>query len=201
MIHIEQAAVERLFANARSQNGWLDEPVSDAELEAAYDIAKWGPTSMNTQPLRLLFLRSGADKERLIPALSPGNVAKVQTAPVVALICYDANFHAKLPEIFPHNPNARGMFDASQALTDATAFRNGSLQAAYFMLALRAVGLDVGPMSGFDAAAVNAEFFAETTWRVNFICGIGHGDPAKTMARLPRLSFADVTSVGSAHSQ
>ena len=189
MTTLDETALSQLFTGARSQNGWLSTDVTDAELRAAYDIAKWGPTSMNTQPLRLLFLRSAEDKQRLRPALSPGNVDKVMTAPVVALICYDTQFHRKMAETFPHRPEASKMFEGSADFAEATAFRNGSLQAAYLMLALRAVGLDVGPMSGFDPRKVEAEFLAATTWRINMICGIGRGDPSKIFERLPRLHF------------
>lgn len=193
MTIIDENVLATLFTSARSQNGWQPEAVSDAELRAAYDIAKWGPTSMNTQPMRLVFLRSDEAKERLRPALSPTNVPKVMAAPVVAIIAYDPEFHSKLPQVFPHNPNAAAIFTGNPASIEPTAFRNGSLQAAYFMIALRAVGLDVGPMSGFDAAKVNAEFFLDGKWRVNMLCGIGHGDPAKVFDRLPRLDFEDVS--------
>lgn len=190
---IDPSAIQQLFADARSQNAWLPDPVGDDQLRDAYEIAKWGPTSMNTQPMRLLFLRSAAAKERLKPALAPTNVAKVMSAPVVAIIAYDTDFHAHLPRVFPHNPNAQGYFMGNPAAIEPTAFRNGSLQAAYFMLALRAVGLDVGPMSGFDPAKVDAEFFAGTTLRVNLVCGIGRGDSSKVFGRSPRLTFKDVT--------
>ena len=187
------AALATLFKDARSQNGWRQDPVTDEELREAYDIAKWGPTSMNTQPMRVVFLRSDEAKERLKPALSPTNVDKVMTAPVVAVIAYDTEFYSQLPKTFPHNPNAPNYFLNNKAVIEPTAFRNGSLQAAYLMLALRAVGLDVGPMSGFDPAKVNAEFFTDSTYRVNLICGIGHGDPAKVFNRSPRLDFEEVT--------
>ena len=186
------ATLQRLFLTARSQNGWRSEPVPDDALRTAYNIAKWGPTSMNTQPMRLVFLRTLEAKERLKPALSPGNVEKVMTAPVVAIFAHDTQFHTQLSKTFPHNPNAPGMFANNAALSEATAFRNGTLQGAYFMLALRAVGLDVGPMSGFDAAKVDAEFFADSLWRANFLCGIGYGDPAKVLDRLPRFEFDEV---------
>lgn len=191
-MNTHEATLERLFLAARSQNGWRAEPVPDDALRAAYDIAKWGPTSMNTQPMRLVFLGSLEAKERLKPALSPGNIEKVMTAPVVAIVAHDTQFHTQLPKTFPHNPGAPGMFANNAALSEVTAFRNGSLQGAYFMLALRAVGLDVGPMSGFDAAKVDAEFFGDSPWRANFLCGIGYGDPAKVLDRLPRLEFDEV---------
>lgn len=194
MIVIDRTALDRLFYEARSQNGWQAGEVGDDQLKAAYDIAKWGPTSMNTQPMRLLFLRSAEAKERLRPAMSPGNVDKVMTAPVVALIAFDEAFYEHLPKIFPHNPDAQAVFAGNEPLIKGTAFRNGTLQAAYFLLALRAVGLDAGPMSGFDPAKVQEEFFAGTTLRINFICGIGHGDPDKVYTRSPRLDFEEVAS-------
>lgn len=148
---------------------------------------------MNTQPMRLLFLRSPEAKERLKPALAPGNVEKVISAPVVAIIAHDMQFYSQLAKTFPHKPDAQQLFTNHSVAAETTAFRNGSLQGAYFMLALRAVGLDVGPMSGFDAVKVDAEFFADTSWRTNFLCGIGHGDPAKVFDRLPRLTFDEIT--------
>lgn len=184
-----------LFAQSRSQNGWSSEPVTDDDLRAAYEIAKWGPTSMNSQPLRVIFLRSAEAKERIKPALAPGNVDKVATAPVVAVFAHDTRFYDELPRTFPHNPNARGIFAANDALADATAFRNGTLQAAYFMIAIRSLGFDVGPMSGFDPQKVDAEFFADSAYRTNFLCGIGRGDPAKLFERLPRLPFDDIAEI------
>lgn len=195
MAVIDQAAISVLFTDARSQNGWSDTPISDDELREAFDIAKFGPTSMNTQPMRLVFLRSDEAKERLRPAMAPTNVDKVMGAPVVAIIAYDTEFHTQLGKVFPHNPNAQGFFTGNPATIEPTAFRNGSLQAAYLMLALRAVGLDVGPMSGFDPAKVNEQFFADTPLRVNMICGIGHGEPTKVFGRSPRLSFDEVCRI------
>lgn len=192
-MNADETMLKRLFEDARSHNGWRSDPVSDAELAEAYEIAKWGPTSMNTQPMRLVFLRSVEAKERLKPAVGPRNVEKVMTAPIVAIIANDSRFYEQLPRVFPHNLTAKGMFENNAELAQATSFRNGTLQAAYYMLALRAVGLDVGPMSGFDAAKVDAEFFADSSWRANFICGIGHGDHDKVFERLPRLAFAEVT--------
>lgn len=183
----------RLLVDARSHNGWRAGSVEDSDLRAAYELASWGPTSMNTQPMRIVFLRTEAAKERLKPALLPGNIDKAMAAPVVAILAYDLGFHQHLPRTFPHNPAAQAFFEGKDALLRETAFRNGTLQAAYFMLALRAGGLDVGPMSGFDAASVDTEFFAGTAWRANFLCGIGHGDPAKLFERLPRLGFDQVT--------
>ncbi|WP_375429353.1 malonic semialdehyde reductase [uncultured Sphingomonas sp.] len=192
---LDEATLAALFTDARSQNGWLPDPVSDEELRAAYDIAKWGPTSMNTQPMRLVFLRSEEGRERLKPALAPTNIDKVMTAPVVAIIAFDAEFFTLLPRVFPHNPNAASYFTGNPAVIQPTAFRNGSMQAAYYMLALRAVGLDVGPMSGFDPGKVDAEFFADSSWRTNLVCGIGHGDPNKVFGRSPRLEFGEVARI------
>ena len=192
---VDQAALDTLFFTARSQNGWRPDPVSDEELRAAYDIAKWGPTSMNTQPMRIVFLRSEEAKARLRPAMAPTNVDKVMGAPVVALIAFDEAFHQHLPRTFPHNPGAQAFFSANEALIKPTAFRNGTLQAAYFFLALRAVGLDAGPMSGFDPEKVQREFFADGTFRINMVCGVGHGDPDKVHGRSPRLDFDDVASI------
>jgi 3-hydroxypropanoate dehydrogenase len=195
MTKIDETALATLFKEARSQNGWLPDAVDDEKLRSAYDIAKWGPTSMNTQPMRLLFLRSTEAKERLRPALSPTNVDKVMTAPVVAIVAFDTEFYTQLKRTFPHNPGASAYFTSNPASIEPTAFRNGSLQAAYFMLALRAEGLDVGPMSGFDAGKVNAEFFADSSWRVNLLCGIGQGDPTKVFDRSPRLEFETVAQL------
>jgi 3-hydroxypropanoate dehydrogenase len=195
MNKVDSTTLEILLTEARSHNGWRPDPVSDAELENAYEIAKFGPTSMNTQPMRIVFLRTDAAKERLRPALAPGNVEKTMTAPVVAIIAYDTAFYTRLPTLFPHKPDARALFEGKEALIEGTAFRNGTLQGAYFLLALRAQGLDVGPMSGFDPLKVNQEFFAGTTLKSNFLCGIGHGNPEKLFARSPRLSLAEISQI------
>jgi 3-hydroxypropanoate dehydrogenase len=192
---IDDSALKILFTEARAQNGWRAEPVADAQLKTAYDIAKWGPTSLNAQPMRIIFLRSQDGKSRLKPALAPGNVEKTMTAPVVAIIAYDMNFHSHLPRMFAHNPDVKNAFAANKAMIEPTAFRNGTLQAAYFLLALRAIGLDVGPMSGFDAAKVDAEFFGGTTFKVNFLCGIGYGKPEKLFQRSPRFDFAEIAQI------
>jgi 3-hydroxypropanoate dehydrogenase len=197
MNRIDAGALAALFTEARTQNGWTDRPVSDDVLRQVFDLMKMAPTSMNTQPARFVFLRSTEAKERLRPALSPGNVDKTLSAPVVAIIGHDVDFHEHLPRVFPHSPGAKAMFDGEdkRAFRDTFAFRNGSLQGAYFMLAARAVGLDVGPMSGFDNARVDAEFFPEGRVKSNFLCNLGHGDPAKVMQRLPRFTFEDVCSL------
>ncbi|MCX7203056.1 MAG: malonic semialdehyde reductase [Burkholderiales bacterium] len=194
---IDSHALQTLFTSARTQNGWLDQPVSDAQLREVFDLMKMAPTSMNTQPARFVFLRTAAAKERLRPALSRGNVDKTMTAPVVTLIAHDLQFHEHLPRVFPHEPNAKNMFegDANRDFRSTFAFRNGSLQGAYFMMAARAVGLQVGPMSGFDGAKVDVEFFPDGRYRINFLCNLGHGDPSKVMERLPRFAFEDVCSL------
>ena len=183
--------MDLIFRNARSQNGWQAKPVGDAQLRQLYDLMKWAPTTMNTGPARILFLRSREAKERLKPALNPGNVDKTMAAPVTAIIAYDTEFYELLPQLFPHDQNARGIFagEENKAHTEATAFRNGSMQCGYFIIAARAIGLDCGPMSGFDNAKVDAEFFGGTGIKSNFLCNIGYGDPAKVMPRSPRLAF------------
>jgi len=191
---LETAALDQLFRAARTHNGWVDTPVTDAQLHALFDLAKWGPTSANSSPARFVFLRTPAAKERLRPALSPGNVDQTMAAPVTVIIGHDMAFYEKLPALFPH-ADARAWFAGNPELIAATAIRNGSLQGAYLMLAARALGLDCGPMSGFDADKVNAEFFAGTTVEVNFLCNVGEGDPGTLFARGPRLRFEDACSI------
>ena len=194
---IDSHAIETLFTRARTQNGWLDAPVTDAQLRAVFDLMKMAPTSANTQPARFVFLRTQAAKERLRPMLSPGNVDKTMAAPVVAIVAHDLEFHEHLPKVFPHNPAMKAGFDgeAKRAARERFAFRNGTLQGAYFMLAARAVGLDVGPRSGFDNARVDAEFFPDGRFASNFLCNLGRGDPAKVMQRLPRFGFDEVCTL------
>lgn len=191
---IDQDALDRLFLKARSQNGWTDQPVSDDELYALYELVKYGPTSANTQPARFVFVRSAEAKERLKPALSPGN-HKALAAPVIVIIGYDMKFYDRIPEVFPHNPGFRDVFVNNPAGVEPHAFRNSSLQGAYLILAARALGLDVGPMSGYDAAKLDAEFFPDGTVKSNFIAALGHGDPAQVKDRLPRLRFEDAASI------
>ena len=192
---IDDAALDALFLKARTQNGWLDKPVSDSELQALYDIMKVGPTSANTCPARIVFIRTPAAKARLLPALSPGNVDKTKAAPVTAIIGYDTRFYELTPKLFPHRPEMADNFRNNAALAATTAFRNGTLQGAYFMMAARAVGLDVGGMSGFDNAKVDAEFFPDGRVKSNFLCNLGHGDPSKVMGRLPRLDFSEACTL------
>lgn len=186
---ISSQALDQLFLRARTQNGWLPTAVGDEQLHQLYELMKLAPTSANCSPARVLFLRTAEAKERLRPALNAGNVDKVMTAPVVALIAYDTQFYELLPELFPHNPGMRDLFASKPALAEATAFRNSSLQGAYLMLAARSIGLDVGPMSGFDAETLNTIFFADGRYRVNFLCNLGYGDSSKLFPRSPRLRF------------
>lgn len=187
---VDPGALDTLFFKARSQNGWTDQPVSEEELRALYDLMIHGPTSANTQPARIVFLTTPEAKERLRPALMESNL-KALAAPVIAIIGYDLEFYEKIPQLFPHNPGFRDLFVNMPAMVEPHAFRNSSLQGAYFIIAARAVGLDVGPMSGFDNAKVDAEFFPGGKVKTNFIAAIGHGDPSKVFERLPRLSFED----------
>ncbi len=189
-----QTTTERLFTEARSQNGYKPTPVTDAQLRALYDLVKWGPTSANCSPARFLFVRSDEAKGRLVACLSPGNVHKVRQAPVTAIIGMDMAFHDKLPFLFPHT-DARSWFAGNDAKIAETAFRNSSLQGGYLILAARALGLDCGPMSGFDAARLDAAFWAGTSVKTNFICTLGEGDPSKVLARSPRLPFEEACSL------
>ena len=189
---VDQHCLDTLILKARTQNGWLDRPVTDDQLRQIYDIMKQGPTSANTCPARILFLRTPETKARLLPALSPGNVDKTQAAPVTALIGYDTRFFEFMPsKLFAHRPEMADNYAKNPAFAEITGFRNGTLQGAYFMLAVRAIGLDVGAMSGFDNAKVDAEFFPDGRVKSNFLCNIGHGDPAKVMQKLPRLDFEE----------
>ena len=189
---IEDKALDLLFRAARTQNGWLPLPVSDDQLRQIYDIMKAGPTSGNCCPARFVFLRTPEAKARLLPALSPGNVDKTKAAPVTAIIGYDTRFFEWMPKkTFTHRPEMADNFAKNPALTEITAFRNGTLQGAYFMLAARAIGLDVGGMSGFDNAKVDREFFPDGRVQSNFLCNVGYGDPAKVMPKLPRLDFEE----------
>jgi 3-hydroxypropanoate dehydrogenase len=180
-------ALDIIFRKARTHTVWLDEPVSDDLLRQLYDLMKWGPTSANCCPARILFLRTREAKERLRPFLSPNNVDKTMKAPVTAILAYDLKFYEQLPKLMPHNPAARNWFNSPE-LIEATAFRNGSLEGGYFILAARSLGLDCGPMSGFDNAKVDAEFFPPTV-KSNFLCNLGYGDATKLFPRNPRLDF------------
>jgi 3-hydroxypropanoate dehydrogenase len=186
---LDEAALDTLFREARTHTRWKDEPVSDETLYRVYDLLKLGPTSANSSPGRFLFLRDRASKELLKPTLSAGNVEKTVAAPVTVIVAYDPAFHDYLPKLFPHNPDAKSWFTSSESLAATTAFRNGTLQGAYLILAARAVGLDAGPMSGFDNAKVDEIFLAGRGWRSNFLVNLGYGDSAGVHDRSPRLEF------------
>jgi len=185
---------EQLFDNARTHNGFAPEPIPEATLRQLYDLVKWGPTSANCSPARFIFVTTPAAKEKLLAGMSPGNLEKTRQAPVTVIIGMDTEFYEKLPKLFPH-ADAKSWFVGNQPMIDATAFRNSSIQGGYFILAARALGLDCGPMSGFDAAKIDAAFWAGTKVKTNFICNIGHGDPAKVMGRLPRFEFAEINKI------
>ena len=202
---LSDEALDQLFRKARTHNAWLDRPVGDDLLRQLYDLMKWGPTSANLSPARILFLRTRKAKERLRPALQPANVDKTMAAPVTAIVAYDDRFYEKAPRLFPHYPGMRDLFINSPELAEATAFRNGTLQGAYLILAARSLGLDCGPMSGFDNAKVDEEFFPPPRrdeeamdevkpagrLRSNFLCNLGYGDPAGLHPRGPRLEFEE----------
>ncbi|RCS58422.1 malonic semialdehyde reductase [Parvibium lacunae] len=188
------AALAQLFTTARTHSHWLDRPVSTATLEALYELWQFGPTSANCSPARIVFVQSAAAKEKLRPALAQGNVEKTMQAPVTAIIGMDLQFYEQLPQLFPH-ADARSWFTGNDAIIHATAFRNSSLQGAYLMLAARALGLDCGPMSGFDAAQVEAAFFPDRSIKVNFLCNLGYGDASHLHERLPKLSFSHVCRI------
>ena len=181
-------ALAQLFTAARTQNGYLPTPVSDDTLRQLYGLLKFGPTAANSSPARLQFVRSDEGKAKLLGCVSAGNVAKVTQAPVTVIVGMDLDFHEKLPQLFPH-ADARSWFAGKPAMIQESAFRNSSLQGGYLILAARALGLDCGPMSGFDAAKMDAAFWAGTAVKTNFICTLGQGDPAKLFARSPRLAF------------
>ena len=209
---LDDAALDQLFRTARSHSFWRPKPVGDDTLRRLYDLMKWGPTSANGCPARMLFLRTPEAKQRLVPALAPANVEKVLSAPVTAIIGFDLHFYDQFPKLTPHTSAYKEMFEKSPELADVTARRNSSLQGAYLMLAARALGLDCGPMSGFDNAKVDAEFFGAgkeilgcegceqeffplTHVRSNFLCNLGYGDPARLYPRNPRLSFEEACAL------
>ncbi|GGC27638.1 putative NADH dehydrogenase/NAD(P)H nitroreductase [Siccirubricoccus deserti] len=185
---LDPAALDQLFRSARTQNAWQDRPIPDTKLQDLYDLLKYGPTSANSSPARFVFIRTAEGKAKLKPALSEGNIAKTMTAPVTAIVAYDPAFYEQLPKLFPHT-DARSWFSDNPSLAEVTAFRNGTLQGAYLIIAARALGLDTGAMSGFDNAKVDAAFFADTGWKSNFLVNLGYGDPTGLFERSPRLSF------------
>jgi 3-hydroxypropanoate dehydrogenase len=191
---LDDTSLDLLFRNARTRNAWSDTPVSDAEIRAVYDLFKYGPTAVNSTPARIVWVKSEAAKERLAPHLSAGNRAKTMKAPVVAIIGQDLDFHEHLPKLFPNAPAAKDWFPTEDSRRE-TAFRNSTLQGAYLIVAARALGLDAGPMSGFDNAGVDAEFFAGTNVKSNFIVAIGHGTEENLFPRNPRLDFEDANTI------
>jgi len=206
---IADAAMDTLFREARTYSAWQDRPVTDQTLRDLYDLLKWAPTSANAAPARFAFLRTKEAKERLRPALAPLNVEKTMTAPVTVIVAYDLKFFDQLPKLFPQSPGMKQLFESNPELVEATAKRNSSLQGAYLIMAARARGLDCGPMSGFDPAKVDEEFFAagkpcfgcdqeffpEGHVKTNFLCNLGYGDPSKLFPRLPRLPFNEACSL------
>ena len=202
---IDQDCLDTLFYKARTHNKWLDKPVSDDTLRRLYDLLRWPPTAANSNPARFVFLRTKEAKERLRPALAPGNVEKTMAAPVTVIVAYDLLFFEKMPKLFPHNPGMRELYAKNPQLVEVTARRNSSLQGAYMILAARSLGLDCGPMSGFDNARLDEEFFRagqecegceqeffpEGHVRSNFLCNLGYGDPAALHPRGPRLEFEE----------
>lgn len=191
---LDSTALKQLFLDARTHNGFAPKPISEATLRQLYDLLKWGPTSMNCQPARFVFLTSQEAKQKLAPALAPGNLAKTLAAPAVAIIALDTRFYEHLPNQFPAY-DAKPMFETNAELSATTAFRNGTLQGAYLILAARALGLDCGPMSGFKNDVVDAAFFPDGRYKSNFLCNLGYGDPAKLYPRGPRLSFDEACQI------
>ena len=206
---LDDQALDQIFRIARTFSAWLDKPVTEETLRQVYDLLKWGPTSANASPARFVFVRSPEAKERLRPTLSPGNVDKTMAAPVTAIVAYDLLFFEKLPKLFPHKPKMRELFASNPQLVETTAKRNSSLQGAYLIIAARALGLDCGPMSGFDNAKVDEEFFGGGKEREgceqeffpaghvksNFLCNLGYGDPSALQPRGPRLEFGEACSI------
>ncbi len=192
---LPQICLDQLFNDARTYPTWQERPVTEDTLRALFDLMKWAPTSMNCWPARLVMLRTDEAKQRLIPALMGGNVSKVETAPVTVIVAADTAFQNHLAERWPHDPSARELFDNNPTLAESTWFRNSTLQGAYVILAARALGLDCGPMSGFDNAAVDAEFFPEGRYRSNFLINLGYGDVSGLHPRSPRPAFEEVVTL------
>jgi len=193
MSTIDDKSLDVIFRNARTHNGWQNKPVDDQLLMRVYDLAKWGPTSSNCCPMRIVFVKSPAAKEKLKPCMAAGNLEKTMAAPATAIIAYDLDFPAKMGKLWPHGGGK--MFEGKGELIQSTAFRNGSLEGAYFIVAARSLGLDCGPMSGFDNAKVDEAFFAGTKIKSNFLCNLGYGDASKLYPRGPRLEFSEACRV------
>ena len=191
---ISMEAIKQLFTEARTHHHWLSTPVADETLRHLYDLTKWGPTSVNAGPMRILFLVSKESKEKLVPTLMGSKVDQVRSSPVTAIVAQDMEFYQHLPKLFPHF-DAKALFVGNQAATDNTAMRNSSLQGGYFMMAARALGLDVGPMSGFDNAKVDEIFFKGTPLKSNFLCNLGYGDASKLYPRDARLTFEEACKI------
>ena len=191
---LEQSGLDLLFNNARTYNNWQDKPVSDDTLHALFDLVRMGPTSANCSPARIVFVKSDAAKEKLKACLAEGNVAKTMAAPVCAIIAHDMEFHEHLPKLFPHT-DAKSWFAGKPDFIESTAFRNGTLQGGYLIMAARALGLDCGPMSGFDNEAVDKAFFASTTYKSNFLCTLGYGDDKDMFPRSPRFDFDEACRI------
>lgn len=191
---ISKTCLDQIFFEARTHNKWQNKAVDDATLKAIYDMARWAPTSANCLPMRVVYIKSQEQKERLKPFLAPGNVDKTMTAPVTAIIAQDTEFYEKLPKTFPH-ADAKSWFVGNQDFINATAFRNGSLQGGYFIIAARALGVDCGPMSGYDNIALDKEFFPDGKIKSNFLCNLGYGDVTGLYPRAPRLEFDEVCKI------
>ncbi|HEX2114097.1 MAG TPA: malonic semialdehyde reductase [Alphaproteobacteria bacterium] len=194
---LSEEALDLLFRKARTHNVWLPKPVPDELLRRVYDLAKWGPTSANSSPMRVVFVKSEAARAKLLPALIPGNAAKTKAAPVCAIVAYDSQFYELVPRLFPHQLDAITWFKGpgKERAAESTAFRNGSLQGAYLMIAARALGLDCGPMSGFDNVKVDAAFFPDGRYKSNFLCNLGYGDASQLFPRGPRLAFEEACAI------
>ncbi len=193
-MQLDDRSLDILFRAAHTHSNWLDQPVSDALLHQIYDLMKWAPTSANCSPARIVFVRSVEAKQKLLAALGPGNVEKTRAAPVTAIIAHDVEFYEKLPKLFPH-ADARSWFVGNPPLIATTAFRNGTLQGAYLLLAARALGLDAGPMSGFDNEKIDKAFFPDGKVKSNFLINLGYGDSAKLFPRSPRLPFEEAAQI------
>ena len=191
---LERGAINQIFTEARTHHNWLNKPVSDELLHELYELTKFGPTSANSLPMRIVFIKSAEQKEKLLPALFGSNVDQVKTAPVTAIIASDQKFYDHLPKLFPY-ADIKGMFATNEALAARSALQNSSLQGGYFILAARALGLDIGPMGGFDSAKVDEFFLQGTSWKSNFLCNVGYGDASKLFPRGPRFDFEEVCKI------
>ncbi|WP_455372353.1 malonic semialdehyde reductase [Limibacillus halophilus] len=195
MAELDGKARDLLFLKARTNNGWLDQPLSDDTLKELYELLRWGPTAQNCCPARFVFVTSKEAKEKLRPALSEGNVDKTMAAPATAIVAYDLRFFEKMTKLVPHNPKAGERFEGKPEAAAAQAAMNGTLQGGYFILAARSVGLDCGPMAGFSKQKVDDAFFPEGRWKSNFLCNLGYGDPEKVRPRAPRLDFDEACAI------